>query len=83
MATKQTLTRTEGYALTDSGKGARIGRDHMATRSAIYEWNAQTEQWDCTQRGLTIGHCKGQFRGFIWSLTRKRFVNCTCEQCTR
>jgi len=83
MATPLFLTRTEGYALTDSGKAARTDCDHMTTRTAMYAWNEQTEQWECTHSGLRVVHAKGQDRGFIWRPTLKRFVRCACEQCNR
>jgi hypothetical protein len=82
MAAKKTLTRTEGYALTDSKKAARLSVDWLATRTALYAWDDKGECWVRDQDGLKIVHCKGTAgMGFIWSTKLRQFTRCACTKC--
>ena len=83
MATKATLTRTEGYALQDNHKGARLDGDTLITRTAIYHWDHTAECWERTQNNLRIEHAKSAVlgHGFRWEKIGKVFLRCTCNHC--
>ena len=83
MSTPTMLSRTEGYALTDSGKAVRLDVDTLITRQAHYHWD--TDAWHCTHTGLRVEHVTSPTQGrcFRWHRTRTQFVPCACGQGTQ
>jgi hypothetical protein len=83
MASK-TLTRTEGYALTDAHTAVRLSVNVLLTHTACYEWRDTTDCWERTHNQMRVVHSRGVGnRGWTWDRKQKQFVVCACDPCQR
>jgi hypothetical protein len=71
--TPTTLSRGEGYQLTDSKQGARLNVHTMITHTGVYAWQDAHDCW-VLDRAERIVKASGSAGTFVWSRTTKTFV---------
>jgi hypothetical protein len=70
--TPQTLTRTQGYLLTDTHRAARLNADCLVTHGGLYQWNDALGAWKL-DRAERIVKASGSAGTFVWHRTTGTF----------
>jgi hypothetical protein len=65
MKAPRTLTREQGYALTDTNKGARLSVIFLVTHQGLYRWSNAQEAWQL-DRAERIVKASGPGGTFVW-----------------
>jgi hypothetical protein len=68
-----TLTRAQGYALTDTRQAARLSVDALVTHTGLYRWSDAHDCW-VLDRAERIIKASGLAGTFVWQRGRQAFV---------
>jgi hypothetical protein len=72
MNTPKTLTRTEGYVLTDTHQAARLSANCLVTHDGFYQWSDERDCWSL-DRAARIVKASGSAGTFVWQRGTRTF----------